>query len=322
MVIYLDLVFLMNFVIDFMLLKLTATLSRRRVSHLRIAAGSLFGAGYTVLLFFPPLSFLYTFIIKFMFSLSMILIVFGYHRLLLLFKQLALFYFVSFIAGGGVFAAHYFLQSNVQILSGLIMTQTGGPVHPVTLGLLVTVLPLVYWLTRSSDRWIGRFKKSSHYMGRVTIHLNDQSVSCEGLVDTGNRLYEPMTRIPVMILEYGVIEGLLPRVIIQKINEPTMLTGGEDFFESLNDEWIRRIRLIPYRSVGNQLDFLIALRPDHVQIQLHQQIFETDQILIGLSAGKLASGGEYQAIIHPDMVTEKSKDFVTDAPIHKQSKEV
>ncbi len=322
MVIYLDLVFLLNFAIDFMLLKLTATLSRRRVSQLRIAAGSLLGACYTVLLFFPPLSFLYTFIVKFMFSISMILIVFGYHRLLLLFKHLALFYFVSFIAGGGVFAAHYFLQSDTQILSGVMMTQTGGLLHPVTLGLLLTVLPLLYWLIRSSDRWIGRFKRSTHYMGRVTIHLNGQSFSCTGLVDTGNRLYEPMTRIPVMIMEYGVIERLLPRVIVQRISNPTVLSGGEDLFDSLDDEWLRRIRMIPYRSVGNQLDFLIAFRPDYVELEMNELRYETDQILIGLSSGKLASGGDYQAIIHPDMIPESPDDAAAETSVHKQAKEV
>lgn len=305
MIVYLDVIFVLNFIIDFLLLYLTARFAGSNVIVPRLLAGSIIGALYTVLLFFPPLSFLYTFVIKLLFSVVMIMVTFGFRRWLYLLRHLALFYFVSFIAGGGMFALHYFWQDSISILSGVALIQTKGVVHPVTITVILLGIPLVWWISRNSHRMIGNAKRLGQLLGSVRIEVAGRSLDCIGLVDTGNRLYEPITRIPVMIIELACIKEVLPPEVVRIAEQGVNLAENWDNYENLEANWLSRIRLVPFRGVAKKTDFLLAVRPDRIEVKINDQVFSPHKILIGLNPEMLSTDRRYQAIIHPDIVTEQ-----------------
>lgn len=76
MVVYIDLIFAANLLIDGVLLWLTSWLVKHKVSWWRLTLSALAGALYVVMMFVPELSFLYTFLIKFGLSVLMIWIAF------------------------------------------------------------------------------------------------------------------------------------------------------------------------------------------------------------------------------------------------------
>ncbi|MBO8171135.1 MAG: sigma-E processing peptidase SpoIIGA [Bacillaceae bacterium] len=305
MVVYLDVAFLLNFIIDLILLRLTAFFARRTVSSRRLILGALVGAGYTVFLFFPPLSFLYTFAIKLLFSMVIICIVFGFHRWTAFLWNLTLFYFVSFLIGGGILALHFFLQGKMEMLSGVALVQTQGVFHPVTFSLLAVGIPLIVWLAVRTYHGIGRSKRMARYKARVLIEMNQQNVTCEGLVDTGNKLYEPLTRVPVMIIEMEQVKDLLPSSFVDKVREGVNVMEDHDFFTGLDADWANTFRVIPFRGVMGKMDFLLAFRPDGVWIHMEDHVYSPEKVLVGINPEKLASHGDYQAIIHPDLVHEQ-----------------
>lgn len=100
LVVYIDLIFIVNLLIDGILLALTAWMRRIRPRLWRVACSSLLGAMYVVMMFVPELSFLYTFLIKFMLSLMMIWIAFGYASLQEYIRNLGAFYIVNFAIAG------------------------------------------------------------------------------------------------------------------------------------------------------------------------------------------------------------------------------
>ncbi|UUZ96082.1 sigma-E processing peptidase SpoIIGA [Paenibacillus sp. P25] len=78
MIVYIDIIFLVNVAIDGALLWATARTRKLDYRLWRMALSSAIGGLYVVLLFFPGLSFLYTFGVKLLLSLLMLLTAFGF----------------------------------------------------------------------------------------------------------------------------------------------------------------------------------------------------------------------------------------------------
>lgn len=310
MVVYLDIIVLLNIAIDTLLLWFTAYFRKERIVWWRIITASVCGSTYLLFFFFPSFSLMYQWPVKLLLSILILWIAFGNKRLWAFTQNLTIFYFVAFVFGGGVFGLQYFLAPQNEILGGLVVTHNDGfgVGFKPTFFILVIGFGLVYVLGRKSYQAIQEPRRMETYLADVAVTLAGESVICRGLVDTGNQLHEPITRIPVMIMETRMLAHLLPPPLLRQADE----NGGvweklDGCWGELPAEWQPRIRLIPYRSVSRGMDFLMAVKPDSVTIVLDGNRYETQKVLIGLNPIPLAADGKYQAIIHPAMLETYSQ---------------
>jgi stage II sporulation protein GA (sporulation sigma-E factor processing peptidase) len=301
-VVYLDLIFLANLLIDGAILSVTARIRHVRPSLWRILASSTLGASYVVMMLLPSLSFMFTFVVKCLFSAAMIVIAFGFGGLQHFLRNLGTFYLVSFAVAGGLFGIHYFMESPGEVMNGILVTSSGGIAHRIQIGFWFVVLafaPLL-WMFRTVFTSSKRRKEMTHYLAEVRIRINDCETVCTGLIDTGNQLYDPLTRTPVMVVEAAQWSDVLPESWMNRIkrSEVDQLVAGigEDSFI-----WQDRLRLIPYRGVNRGTQFMLALKPDKVVIVRNETEIVNEKVLVGLDGGKLCADGTYQAIIHPTL---------------------
>ncbi|GAA3403963.1 sigma-E processing peptidase SpoIIGA [Paenibacillus hodogayensis] len=303
MVVYLDLIFLANFLIDGVILCVTARVRHIRPSWWRLGASAALGASYVVMMLAPSLSFMFTFAVKCLFSLAMVAIAFGFGGLQSFLRNVGTFYLVSFAVAGGMFGIHYFMQSPGEVMNGIVVTSSGGLAHSVNVGMLLVVLtfaPLV-WMFKVVFVSAKRRKEMTHYLAQVRILIDDFEAVCTGLIDTGNQLYDPLTRTPVMVVEATQWIEVLPESWLKRIRECEVdqlvaAIGTETFV------WQDRLRLIPYRGVNRGTQFMLALKPDKVVIVHNETEIANEKVLVGLDGGKLCADGSYQAIIHPTLV--------------------
>lgn len=307
MVVYIDLIFAANLLIDGILLWLTGWLVKLKVSWWRLSLSALVGALYVVMMFVPELSFLYTFLIKFGLSVVMLWIAFGFRSLQSYLRVLGAFYMINFAAAGGIVGIHYLLQSSGEIWNGILFTSSGGQAYRLKIGFwfVLAVLPLVLLIFKLTQSSRNRRERLETYIGEVYVEIDGVSVSCPGLLDTGNRLNDPLTRIPVMVMEASLWEGHLPaswkgRMTHMSADKLLLETDGQSF------AWQDRIRLVPYRGVNRGASFMLALKPDLVTIRLGEESFRIQRVLIGLDGGVLSGEGAYRAIIHPDLTQKES----------------
>ncbi|TVY09589.1 sigma-E processing peptidase SpoIIGA [Paenibacillus cremeus] len=297
MVVYIDIIFLFNLLVDGALLWTTAWSRRIKVRFWRLAAAAGIGASYAVLLFFPPLTFLYTMAIKFLLSLIMLLVAFGFSGMQHFIRNLGAFYVINFIAAGGVLAVTYFWQSSSELVSGILMSRD----VKVTAPLLVLSIPFSIWVYRQVVEGLKRKQEISAFMAQVVVHIDEFASSCTGLIDTGNQLYDPLTKTPVMVMEAGQWVEQIPEAWMQKIRRSEVdqlvsAIGTEPFI------WQDRLRLVPYRGVNRNTQFMLAIKPDRVVITTEGKQVEASKVLIGLDGGRLSSDNAYQAIIHPSLL--------------------
>lgn len=301
-VVYIDLVFLLNLVIDASLLLVTAWMRKQKLIIWRIIVSAVVGALYVVMMFLPELSFMFTFLVKFLFSVIMLWIAFGFESLQHYLRNMGAFYIVNFAAAGGILGVHYLLQDAGELWNGIWYTASGGLGFSLKVGTLFTLIlffVVLFWFKRV----IGtrqRQEKMATYLVDVQAILGEAVVHCKGLIDTGNQLTDPLSRLPVMVMEAKLWEKHFPAALRGQLTaeraDNLILEWAE---EAGSFPWPDRLRLVPYRGINKGTQFMLALKPDEVTIRWDGREHRTAKVLIGLDGGRLSAEGSYEAIVHP-----------------------
>ena len=305
LVVYVDLVFLSNLVIDGAVLLMTAWVRGLRPKWWRLTASAAVGAVYTALLFLPGAGPLYSALAKIALSIAMLLIAFGFGGLRPFLRNAAAFYGINFAAAGGVIGLHYLLQSRGGIWDRLWLTEGGGVGIELQYGMAAMLAAAGAALLVYRAVWIGRkhTERTLDILAEVTVEIGGRAARCTGLIDTGNRLYDPLTRMPVMVAEASLWRGELPAGWISALQAGEV----EQLLSKLDPaahEWGDRLRFVPFRGIGGKAQLMLAIKPDRVRIERDGRSFETGRVLVGLEGGRLASDGSYRAIIHPSLLEE------------------
>lgn len=316
MTVYVDLVFFTNLAVDGTVLLATAKARHLRPSRSRLFAAAFLGAVYAAAMFWAHIPYLYSFGSKVLISLFMVLLSFGYGGPLQLIRNFGTFYLVNFATLGGVIGFSFLLQSSGSPWGGMTYTADGGVLleWQMQLGLFITTFLLSIWLFRSTSESRKKRQELEQLFWDIEIKVEEQSWSLRGLLDTGNRLYDPLTRIPVMIMEASIWKEDLPPGWSERLKSEApdkLISEMEPSFAEAYC-WNHRFRLVPYRAVNGNSRLMLAVKPDVVLLSREgHPPLEVTRILVGLDSGTLSSEGNYRAIVHPDMA---QADPVTSAP--------
>ncbi|THF75585.1 sigma-E processing peptidase SpoIIGA [Cohnella fermenti] len=318
MTVYVDLVFLTNLAVDGTVLLLTAKVRKLRPKRRRVALSSALGAAYAALMFLVSVPYLYSFAGKLLVSVLMLLCAFGYGGALRFVRLFVAFYVVNFATLGGVIGTSFLLARSGSPWEGMTLTEDGGLLlgWQMQLGLFAAAFGLSAWLFRGASAATEQQMKLEALLVDVVVTVDGERWSCRGLVDTGNRLYDPLTRIPVMMMEASIWKDKLPSGWAQRIqNEPAdRLIAELDGSGEAEFPWGDRLRLIPYRSLNGVSRLLLAIKPDSVAIVLGSQERIYRRVLIGMDGGSISPDGTYRAIVHPDLGMTDSTPSIPSQP--------
>jgi len=277
-VVYIDTLFLINFMINLTLLKITSVILKRNASTLRLCTAAALGAVYAVCMFFPDADFFYIFPFKVAVSAIMVKIICPGCSLVRYVKSIFIFLLVSFTFAGILLALVYFAgaeaSNGVHLASGIFY-------FDISLGVLATASVLCYVIITASTV----FFKRSRSLGikKICIRLGNKECEITALSDTGNLLFDPISHNPVIIAEKEYVQPLFP--------------NGVPDCESLPEDNIR-LRFIPYSSLGKSNGVLTGFVPDRVSIEGKK----TKETIIAISESVLSPNDEYNALFNPNII--------------------
>jgi stage II sporulation protein GA (sporulation sigma-E factor processing peptidase) len=301
--IYLDVIWLLNFLFDGLLLLLTAYILKRKISIWRLALGAFIGSLIVILMVSPMSMYATHPIIKLIFSFFIIGSAFGFKRFRYFLQNLLTFYFATFVVGGGMIGVHYFLEYEVEILDGVLMTNSTGLGNPISWAFVVIGFPVLWYFTRKQITDFEMKKIHFDQIVDVVICIDSLNLRLKGLIDSGNQLYDPITKSPVLIIDTTKTADFFPESIIQQSKNIELLGSNED---NEAHKWESRIRIIPYRGVGQDHQFLLAIKPDKITVLHNGEYISVTKGLIALNHTPLSSDGEYECIVHPKMLLSTS----------------
>lgn len=275
--VYADVLFCVNFFIDFALLAVTARILKRRVTGLRLTLCAALGAAYSVAVFFPQLTLLAALGIKLLFSAALTLAAFGARTAAGYFKALGVFYAVSFGFGGAVFGAYSLIEPNGVVISN---DAVYVDVDPLFLFMLIGGSYCAVWI------FSRLLPKRSERHVRVLLRAGGRTAALNALYDSGNGLTEPISGAPVLIAEYAAVARLIPK-------QARPAFRGLPCREAA--EWGHGYRLIAARGVFGEAT-LPAFRPDEAKVVSGGAEYVTDELFVAVVCRQLSSDGRYDSL--------------------------
>lgn len=281
-VVYLDTLFLLNSVMDYLLLLCSARIAGEPLYRLRMALGAVLGGAYAAATVLPGLEFLLHPVCKVCAAVLMVVVGLGKSGRLL--RQTVIFFALACAFGGGVLA--------VSLLGGRGMSLGGGVIYS---GMDIKIVLLsaagCYALFTFGLNRVGRYTATAGELLPVLLRLFDREITITALVDTGNTLSDPVSGRPVMVAQADSVARLFPKGVLpsaEELNDPARVV------ERLNTGcWKGRFRLVPYRAVGVDCGLLLAVRPDRVQVGG----VDRGGMLVALSPTPVSDGGSYRALV-------------------------
>lgn len=270
--VYVDAVFLLNSLINAVLLIASARVRGARCPLWRLALGACTGGLYAVAVYLPGLGFLALWPWKLLAAALMIVIAFGLHKTS--FATGLVFLFVSVILCGLV----YFV---VGILCGRRMS--GAGLYPVSFPELLLTAGLSFFC--GALLWNRAAVKPEEKLYRAELTLNGQRFALSALYDSGNSLRDPVTAQAVDVIWAETVSRAFGRQAMEAITRGE-LQAAMQYLKPFHP------RLIPYTSVGIGGGLLIAIRPEQYQIEGRSR----EDVLLALSPTKICDSGAYSIL--------------------------
>lgn len=287
MVAYLDLIFLENTAMNYLILYTVGKLMNRKIEKIRLISSSIVGALYVFSLYVKMPVWILN-VSKIIIAMLLIKIAYnsnGYKRVI---KETIVFLMVSFVFSGCALGFVHLLKPKViYIVNGIIIG--GEYIFEV---LLISAI-ISFILIKASMRLIKLKQKlnKNDMICALKIVLGKNYIEVNALLDTGNLLTDPISKSPIIIVEKEKLRALIPANEIEKIED---LLGGDDVVE---ESYNARIRAIPYMSVGNKNGIMIAYKVDWVKLEYQDEVNEINNVLVGIYNDALTKNNKYSALI-------------------------
>lgn len=279
-VVYIDSVFVLNALMDYLLFLATARLAGVTLHRLRYVLTALCGGLYAVAVFLPGCGFLAQTPAKLAVGVLLAVIAYGGEEKLL--RLTLLLFAVSCAMAGCVLALGLLAGSGVPMANGIFYTDVNATVLLIAAAAAYLVLTVVF---RAAARHGVRGE-------RVTVRLSFEGRTAEltALCDTGNVLRDPVTGRQLLVASCRAVEPLW-RPALRGMFSPEMLRFPADLLGLLyRQEQAARFRLVPYHTVGVPGGLLLAVRTDWAEVAGVRYA----NLLVALSPTEL--GGGYGAL--------------------------
>ena len=290
MTIYLDVIFLENIVINYIILYVTGLISKSKIKQKKILLGAAIGAIYSIIYYLLKLKIYSSFVLKIILSIVIIYIAFNSNSFKDLLKKVLLFYLTSFVFGGAAISIIYMVNSqNITILNGVL-------VGSYTLKTILIGIIVAYFTTIIAFKIIKTRISKKDLICDISIILNNKEIKTKAMIDTGNLLKEPITNLPVIVMEHTLLYDVMPKEILDNINE---ILGGDfkNIPESIKEEYLSKLKVIPYSSLGKQNGMLLGIRGEILTINLKEEKKIIDKVIIGIYNKSLTRKGEYKSLL-------------------------
>lgn len=270
---YIDVVFFVNFMMDYLLLSILRRILKLQKRTLRIVMSSGIGALWaSLIVVFPVLPIWLEGIITYLvISSLMVFIAFRIKELRRLCKAVAGLYLTTVMTAG----VGYFLYEHTKAgyYAELIFRGQPGMGMPVVIFLML--MAGSYFGVKAIWNIILSERKQNENFYSVILHYKGKTQKVTALLDTGNHLREPVSRKPVNVITY------------QACNEVC--------------EKVSNVLMIPYQAVGTTRGMLTAVKIDKMEIIGEECALTIIEPLIAISVEPLSSDGRYEMLLHEEM---------------------
>lgn len=272
--VYIEYVILDNFLIDLIVLAAAFKTLKLKTKTVYLILSAALGTAFAVIVPIVKLNTVIEFISKVLISLLMVFIPFSGKNVKKFLMAYALFVFYTFLLGGMIIGVFFFTKTDFSAASSI------NYVGDIPVSLIICSPFLLFYFVDKVVKYIYRRKNVFPFTRKISVYYNDRKTDAVGFIDTGNRLYDKITGGPVIVCDKSFALKILADGLFEKNTKCR-------YMEVSTVNGVNKIMLL-------NIPKLLIYNADELNI--------IENITLGISAQGFKNGGEYQVLLHPDIV--------------------
>ena len=272
MIVYADILLLLNFLVNYFLLLTVKHILSVNVKTYRLILSSAFGALSSLYIFIPSVNKFIDLLFKLLTCFFITLIGFGYKTNKKLLKSFFTVFGATCLYAGTMIAVWRIFKPNGMLINNSVVYFNISPLF------LIGFTVIFYFLFSSGFKILSSSSKSAERC-RVTLFANENIANFDAIIDTGNSLEDIYGKSEIIIAEKSVF----------------YLLFGDSNTE--NDESLKkRYRIIPCSTVSG-FGTLDGYRCDKAYIRSNDKNITLKKPILAIS--NQAINDDYEAILNP-----------------------
>lgn len=274
MVVYVDILVILNLIVDYFLLSASAAILRVKLSVFRQLASAAVGAFSSLYIFAPDLGLFFDLVFKAVICAVMVLCAFGFGGAKRFFRSAGVLFLVT-CGFGGIMTAVWsaFRPKGMTVVNSVVYFN----ISPAVLISASVITYLLFMLLKAI------FSRTSELADRceITVTAEEKSITMDAIVDTGNSIKDYLSGCEVIIAD-----GEFVKVLLGSDNPVT------------DTRLKKRYRILPLSTVsgGGTLD---GFRCDSAVISDGERTVKLEKPILAVSKTPLRD--DYQAIVNPEI---------------------
>lgn len=272
MVVYADILIVLNFIVDYFLLLLSSKFLKLKPKLWRMMISAFLGGLSSLYIFLPQGSILTEFAVKLVINSVMSFVCFGFKNLKYFLKTTGIFFVVTCLYAGIMIALWQILRPKGMVINNSVVYFNISPI--VLIG--TTVIGYILYIILSR-----LFAGSAGFAERcvVTIFADGKSITADAIIDTGNSITDIFGKSEIIISDKTVLISLFGNLNVDE-NEKIKL----------------RYRTVPCGTVSGG-DVLEGFRCDSAKINYNNKFLILEKPILALS--KIPLKENYSLILNP-----------------------
>ena len=262
MKVYLDVIFLENFIIDMVLMNITNKLMKLDATNKRIISSAIVGGLYSVIFYIPYLSFMIKLPCVILMACFIVFIAINKVSIKVIIKATSVFIGLSIILTGICLLLMMGKSDRRNTDISLIDRNT---IKNIILSLMI-----MFCIVSRISSYIKERTLVNNFIFQVKLFINNKQYYIKAFLDTGNELREPITNLPCILVE----KRLLGDIEVEK----------------------DKVYFIPYSAVGIK-GKLEGIRVQKVMIRQDNHNWREIEAIICFCDEKFSEDGDFNALL-------------------------
>ena len=282
MKVYFEYVLIDNVIINFLILLCVAKCLHYQYKKILLFLSSIVGGVVALVLPLFNVGVLLQISIKLILGCVMLLIAFKFKSFKKFLIGFLCFVSFTFLMGGACYALLLMFGKSID-------SAFYGYDASIPLGLMLAIVATYVMVTIEIAKHIYKKRDACQFIGKIKIQFDNKSVECEGFVDSGNRLFDNVTGLPVIIVSTKVLKNLLSSEILTNI------------YFGKNNVQNKNFHFIQFATLSGNSKPMLVFKPQKVLFMFKGKTTEC-QVIVGITSSKFSDVVNYDALLHPSML--------------------
>ncbi len=299
MTLYLDSLFIINFMMNYIILFLTGKIANHRFSIVIKLRKYLIGSLTTTLLYLciigiSALRNNFNFLFAVIIIAIGVIVTFRPKKIKTFLTYLLFTHVVAFSVGGISFGLFYYTKAGAFIGNTVEATTNN-----LSFKLLLAATSFAYVVIKITVAYVEKTKLSRQIILNTKIEI-EGPLEVPMLVDTGNTLVDPLSKLPVVIVYYKTLDKILNPSLFRlyENNEDVMSTAFD-----ISDELSCKLKIIPFKSVGCASGIILGIEST-LEFTFEDECYRK-KCVVGIVDFEIAKNKEYCGIFNPMLIKEE-----------------